>query len=151
MKRLFIFVLITGVAMLRPLKADTPDPKDGVRQAAMDYMDGAHAGDAERVARTIHPELHKVSVAPLPNGHQILRRAGYSRLVELVRGNAVPLPADKRDIQIDIQYVDRGIAAVTITSAMFHELLQLAQVDGEWKIINTLFTRQAMASKDETG
>ena len=70
MKRLFIFVLITGVAMLRPLKADTPDPKDGVRQAAMDYMDGAHAGDAERVARTIHPELHKVSVAPLPNGHR---------------------------------------------------------------------------------
>src|SRR5690242_4604096 len=31
----------------------------GIRQAAMDYIEGWYSGDAERMARALHPELAK--------------------------------------------------------------------------------------------
>jgi hypothetical protein len=116
--------------------------KKAVTQAAMDYMDGAHAGDAARMERAIHPEITKVTVMRMPTGRDILRKTGSTRLIEVIRANAAPLPEDERNIGLDIFVVREGLAAVKITSAMFYDYLLLADVGGEWKIINVLWKSQ---------
>jgi hypothetical protein len=110
-----------------------------IEQAALDYIDGAHSGDTERIERAIHPELTKVSVRKMPTGHDILRKTGYTALVELVRADVIPLPEEKRDIDVTIFAVREGLACVKVTSSMFYDYLLLAEIDGRWKLINVLW------------
>lgn len=116
--------------------------EDAIKRAALDYIDGAHAGDAARMERAVHPELNKVVVEKIPQtGKSYLRKAGATRLVQVVGAKAVVLDEEKRDIQVKILDVLEGLAMVKATSAMFWDYLQLAKIDGEWKIINVLWTR----------
>jgi hypothetical protein len=133
----FILALLTVRASL-----ETSPDEDAIKMAALDYIDGAHAGDAARMERAVHPELNKVVVDKIPKtGKQYLRKAGATRLIQVVGAKAVVLAEDKRNIQVKILDVLEGLAMVKATSAMFWDYLQLAKIDGEWKIINVLWTR----------
>ncbi len=52
---------------------------------------------------------------------------------------------EKRDIQVKILDVLEGLAMVKATSAMFWDYLQLAKIEGEWKIINVLWVMNPSA------
>ncbi len=134
---LFLLMFLTA-----RVQAQEVDVKAAVTRAALDYMEGAHSGDADRVARAVHPELHKVTVETIPaTGKSYLRKAGASRLVQLVAADVVPLAEDKRNIKVNILDELQGLAVVRVTSTVFWDYLQLAEIDGEWKIINVLWTR----------
>ncbi len=134
---LFLLMFLTA-----RVQAQEVDVKAAVTRAALDYMEGAHSGDADRVARAVHPELHKVTMETIPaTGKSYLRKAGASRLVQLVAADAVPLAEDKRNIKVNILDELQGLAVVRVTSTVFWDYLQLAEIDGEWKIINVLWTR----------
>ena len=115
--------------------------KKAIEQAALDYMDGAHSGDAARVEKAIHPELTKVSVRRMPNGHDVLRKTGYTSLIELVRANVVAVPEEERDIEVTVFAVRENLASVKVTSSVFYDYLLLAEIEGEWKLINVLWKR----------
>ena len=116
--------------------------EDAIKRAALDYIDGAHAGDAARMERAVHSELNKVVVDKIPQtGKFYVRKAGATRLIQVVGAKSVVLAEEKRDIQVKILDVLEGLAMVKATSAMFWDYLQLAKIDGEWKIINVLWTR----------
>jgi hypothetical protein len=111
-----------------------------VKAAALDYIEGAHEGNADRIARSVHTELCKVSVRNLPQtGKEFLNKAGFSRLAELVRANQVPLPPEKRNIEITVFAVREGLACARAVSSSFYDYLQLAKIDGTWKLINVLW------------
>ncbi len=146
---LFLIMFLTARA-----SAQDADARTALTQAALDYMEGAHSGDAVRVARAVHPEMHKVAVESIPaTGKSYLRQAGASRLIQLVAADAVPLAAEKRNIEVKILDELQGLAVVRVTSAVFWDYLQLADIDGEWKIINVLWTRnpQEGKAKDMSG
>jgi hypothetical protein len=135
----FFFVLFSVA-----VRASSPEStdEDAIKRAALDYIDGAHAGDAARMERAVHPELNKVIVERIPQtGKSHLRKAGASRLIQVVGAKVAVLAEDKRDIEVKILDVLEGLAMVKATSAMFWDYLQLAKIDGEWKIINVLWTR----------
>ena len=114
--------------------------REAIKAAALDYMDGAHEGNADRIARSVHSELSKASVRKLPQtGKDVLYKAGFSRLAELVRANAVPLAPEDRHIEITILAVREGLACVKAVSSLFYDYLQLAKIDGTWKLINVLW------------
>ena len=114
--------------------------QEAVTRAALDYIEGAHEGNVSRIERAVHPELTKVTLATLPQtGKTVLRKAGSSRLRELVRANVAFLEKDKRKIQISVFAVKEGLAAVRTVSAMFYDYLQLAKIDGKWQLINVLW------------
>ncbi len=113
---------------------------EAIKAAALDYIDGAHEGNADRIARSVHTELCKVSVRKLPQtGKDVLYRAGFSRLAELVRANVVPLAPEERRIEITIFAVREGLACARAVSSVFYDYLQLAKIDGTWKLINVLW------------
>lgn len=137
-----IIAVILFLLMFFTVRMEAQDTaiKEAITQAALDYMDGAHSGDAARMERAVHAELHKVTLNTIPQtGTTYLRAAGSSRLIQLIAANAAPLPEDKRNIDLRILDVLEGLAVVRVTSAQFWDYLQLADIDGQWKIINVLW------------
>ena len=145
MKKIAIIVTIIFIILISLIiraSFETSTDEDAIKMAALDYIDGAHAGDSARMERAVHPELNKVIVEKIPRtGKSYLRKAGATRLVQVVGAKVAVLDKDKRNIQVKILDVLEGLAMVKATSAMFWDYLQLAKIDGEWKIINVLWTR----------
>ncbi|MFH1573661.1 MAG: nuclear transport factor 2 family protein [Acidobacteriota bacterium] len=141
MKRTTTGILVLGMAVTAPARhQEIPEAeKQAIIQTALDYMDGAHSGDPARIERSAHVEMNKVSIASLPTGRQGLNRAGYSRLLELVRANAVPLAPGERNIRVDVFTAKEGLACVLAQSARFYDYLMMAKIDGQWKYINILW------------
>ncbi len=118
------------------LEADRVD----VETAALDYIEGAYSGDAERMEGALHPELNKVLLdRHRQTGEQYLYKMGASNLIEGARAGLGKLDEDARDIEVEIYDISKGIAAVKVSSALYIDHLQLAKVNGEWKIINVLW------------
>jgi hypothetical protein len=117
--------------------------EQGIVEAAMDYMAGAHEGNPTRIERSVHPELTKVSIRPLgKTGVFYLYKAGFTRLRELVRANVIPLPKEDRDkIKVTIFAIKEGLAAALAKGPMFYDYLQLAKIDNKWMLINVLWAR----------
>jgi hypothetical protein len=139
----FIFFILVSLTIRASLETSTDE--DAIRMAALDYIDGAHEGDSARMERAVHPELNKVVVDRIPKtGKQYLRKAGATRLVQVVGAKAVVLAEDKRNIQVKILDVLEGLAMVKATSAMFWDYLQLAKID-HWIISKVLFPEMRYA------
>jgi len=137
-------LVLAGLMILggfaRPQATEMEREMAAVKAAALDYIEGAHEGNADRIARSVHTELCKVTVRKLPQtGKEILYKAGFSRLAELVRANQVPLPPEKRNIDITVFAVREGLACARAVSSSFYDYLQLAKIDGTWKLINVLW------------
>jgi hypothetical protein len=154
MKTILIgFIAIVGaLAALsqngNPVEAD----KEAIRKAALDYMDGALDADAARIERAVHPELTKVTPMTLKEtGKTALRGAGSSQLTELVRAKVAYLEKDKRNVEVIIHDVLGGLASVKVTSVSFYDYLQLAKIDGQWKIIHVLWKPNTPAEQGENG
>ena len=112
-----------------------------VKQAARDYIDGIYSGDIERVEKALHPDLNKVSPRDIPNtGRTVLAYTTYSVLLETVRLKIGTLDDTARQVQVNVLNIDNDAANVKITSANFTEYLQLVKQEGNWKILNILFT-----------
>jgi hypothetical protein len=132
-------------------RADVPPATDedraGVEQAALDYIEGAYSGDAERMERAVHPELTKVMVAQnRQTGRQFLRPMGATILVEGTRAGMGTRPPDQWNIELEIYDVSHDIAAVKVTSALYIDHLQIGKVNGEWRLINVLWVPNPAAS-----
>lgn len=129
-------------------QAQEASAREAIRQTALDYIDGAHAGSAARIARAVHPELCKVTLQTIPQtGKTFLRKAGSSRLIQVVGSGGAVLAEEERNIQVEILDVLEGLAMVKATSAKFWDYLQIANIDGEWKIINVLWINRPKEEK----
>ncbi|MEW6744419.1 MAG: nuclear transport factor 2 family protein [Planctomycetota bacterium] len=111
-----------------------------VKEAALDYIEGAFSADAMRMERAVHPELHKVSPVSMPDSKgTFLEKIGAGILIEWTRSKGGMLPEDKRDIRVEILDMTDSMACVEILSAMYFDYLELAKIDGEWKLVNVLW------------
>lgn len=112
-----------------------------IKAAAMDYIDGWYSGDVARMEKAIHPDINKAIPRNLPQtGNTIINYNTFSALIEFTRANAGVLVDSARHIQVRILNIDNDVANAKITSANFIEYVQMVKLDGQWKIINVLFT-----------
>lgn len=131
--------LVTGTAAMAGSTIPDED-KQGITAAALGYMDGALDSDAARVAEAVHPELTKVALMTFPDaGGTALRKMGRSALVEVVRAGATHVGPEERDIEVEIFDAREGIASARVVSVKYYDYLQLAKIDGQWKILNVLW------------
>jgi hypothetical protein len=144
MKALVLTSLIVTAGTGSSLAQETSPPPVDVEcvvRAALDYMEGALTADAERVARGTHPELTKVTVSTLPSGRQMLSYNGQTMLVEWVRGQSGGSTAADRNVEVTVFDAGNDLAAARATSARWYDFLQLAKIDGRWRIVNVLWAR----------
>jgi hypothetical protein len=124
--------------------------KTAIKKASLDYIEGYFSGDAVRMARGVHPELTKVFPAVLKKtGKTMLNKTTASLLVAYSKAKAGLLAEDKRKINVRILDVQKNIAMVEVISAIYYDYLQLAKIDGQWRIVNVLWKVNPTAPKPE--
>ena len=146
MKKCLLILAVVIVALCLALVgaqtgANMEADKEAIVKAALDYGDGFYSGAPERMERAIHPDLNKVVVSVPPKiGKTILGYSTYSGLIEMTRAKLGYLDPAARKIQAFALEVDDNVACAKVTSAQFNDFLQLVKFDGQWKIVNVLWT-----------
>jgi hypothetical protein len=144
MKRIFkltlaaaVFTAILQTATAQDLKSDSL----AIIETALNYGDGFYSGSAERMEKAISPDLFKVAPLKLPNSDQVvLTQSTFSGLVEMSRAKVGFVPEEARKIEVKVLKIAGDLAFARLTSAQFNDYLAMARVDGQWKIINVLWT-----------
>jgi hypothetical protein len=139
--RTVLAALVLALASLTRLNAQAAADSAGIRAAALDYIEGWYAGDADRMQRALHPELAKriVNVDPR-NGRSSLGQQGAMTLVNNTRsggGKDTPVAEQRKDVRI--LDIFGNAATVRVDASSWVDYLQVAKWNGRWVIVNVLW------------
>lgn len=123
--------------------AQTRDDSVAIRQAAHDYIDGWWEGNADRMARALHPELAKRIVMTDSTGRQLLRDMTASELVfGTGSGGGSRTPSSERRNDVTILDIYQNAASVKVNAGGWVDYMHLAKWKGRWLIVNVLWERR---------
>ena len=121
-------------------QSQAPADSAGIRQAALDYIDGYYAGDAARMERALHPELAKRIVRTNERGRSQLGQMSAMTLVQGTRdGGGKDTPAAERRNDVTIFDIYGNSASAKIYASGWVDYLHLAKWNGGWVIVNVLW------------
>ena len=141
---MFAYLLVPA-AMLTgfTVKADSTADADrtAIKQAALDYIEGWYEGNAERMERTLHPELAKRIVRTDPKtGKSRLDQMSAMSLVQGTRtGYGKKTPTDKQQKDVTILDIYENAASVKVVASDWIDYLHVAKFNGRWVIVNVLW------------
>jgi uncharacterized protein (DUF2267 family) len=125
------------------------DDLAAIRRTALDYMQGWYTGDAERMRRSLHPELAKRAILRDPQtGEERFSHLNRQQMVDKTQqGGGTDTPSDRHSYEVAVLDVYAGeIASVRAESYEYIDYLHLARSEGEWLIVNVLWAfRRARA------
>jgi len=143
--RLFRFaVLLLSVLLPGIARGQSSADSAAIRATALDYAEGWYEGNAERMARALHPELVKrIVVRDTATGRTMVQGMGASVLVNSTRHGYGKETAKERQ-QKDVTVLDifGNAASAKAVMADWVDYMQLARVDGRWVIVNVLWERK---------
>ena len=139
-----VTLLLTLLAAAPAARAQTAAVTTGIRGAALDYAEGWYSGDADRMARAVHPELVKrILVTDTATGRAFVQTMGASALVNGARhGYGKNTPAERQQKDVRILDVFGNAAVAKVVMADWIDYLQLVKADGRWQIVNVLWERK---------
>ncbi len=117
--------------------------RDGVRRAALDYLEGFYEGDTAKLVRSIRPAVYKLGFGRQRNsatygaGEEMpwSQFLSYARSVK-ASGRPTPATAPK---EVELLDVLDQTAAVKVTAWWGIDYLLLAKFDGKWMITSVLW------------
>ena len=114
---------------------------EAIRQTALDYIEGWYTGNAERMERSLHPELAKRIVIPAENdaNEDRLGQMSAMRLVQLTRSGMGSIPEHEQRKEVIILDRDGRSASAKIIASTWIDYLHLAKWEGRWVIVNVLW------------
>jgi hypothetical protein len=117
------------------------DDRAAIEKAALDYIEGWYEGNAERMERSLHPDLAKRIVQTDPkSGRSRLDQMSAMGLVQGTRrGFGKQIPAAKQQKDVTILDVFGNAASVKIVAADWVDYLHVAKFNGKWVIVNVLW------------
>jgi NADPH:quinone reductase-like Zn-dependent oxidoreductase len=116
-----------------------PDDAERIRRTALDYIEGWYAGDAERMARALHPALVKRIVLRRGEG-SVLDEMGARQLIEATgQGAGKDTPAGLQRADVRVLDVFGDTASVRVDAGEWIDYMHLARWEGEWRILNVLW------------
>lgn len=139
--RLWLGFAIVLMILSVNVKAQTADAdKAGIKQAALDYIEGWYEGNADRMEKALHPELAKRIVRTSPEGRSRLDQMGAMTLVQFTRGGGgKSTPKDKQEKEVTILDVFGNTASVKVVASDWIDYLHIAKFNGRWVIVNVLW------------
>lgn len=155
---MFASVLALIIASTAPAQAGAPRSKPttsrpgpaeidaktraAIEAVAYDYVDGQLEGDAQRVARALHPDLAKRAVAgPGPTSREVfpLRRMSADELISLTHQGALKTPREQWDRTVRVLDVTETAAAVRVETPWFVDYFHMGRFGERWLIVNALW------------
>ena len=134
------FLAAVLVVLPAALPAQTAADSAGIRQAALDYIDGYYTGDGARMERAVHPELAKRIVRTNEQGRSQLGQMSAMTLVMGTRaggGKDTPMAGRREDVTILDIY--QNAASAKVYASGWVDYLHLAKWNGRWVIVNVLW------------
>lgn len=128
--------------LLMPVSSQAQSAADsaGIRQAALDYIEGYYEGNADRMTRAVHPELAKRIVNVDERGRYRLGQMSAMTLVEGTRaGGGRDTPEAERRKDVTIFDIYQNSASAKIYASGWVDYLHLAKWNGRWVIVNVLW------------
>lgn len=120
--------------------AQTAADSNGIKQAAMDYIEGYYEGDGARMERAVHPELAKRIVRTNEQGRNQLGQMSAMTLVQITRsGGGKDIPAADRRKDFKILDIYQNAASAKVDASGWVDYLHLAKWNGRWVIVNVLW------------
>src|SRR5687768_17565524 len=141
MRRLALALAAT-LALPGVATSQTPDDREAVRRAAMDYLEGFYEGDSTKHLRSIRPEVFKYGFwiprdSSKYTGQQMKWEEfhAFTRRVRERKNFAKP-DAPKDVVMYEV--LDQ-IASAKVTAYWGVDYLLMAKFDGKWMITHVLW------------
>jgi hypothetical protein len=134
--------ILAAVLVVLPaaLPAQAAADSAGIRQAALDYIDGYYTGDGARMERAVHPELAKRIVRTNEQGRSQLGQMSAMTLVQGTRaGGGKDTPMAERREDVTILDIYQNAASAKVYASGWVDYLHLAKWNGRWVIVNVLW------------
>jgi hypothetical protein len=143
----YMVLLALTLAAVSPVRAQSSRDSAAIRATVLDYAEGWYEGNADRMARALHPELVKrIVVRDTATGRTMVQGMGASVLVNSTRhGYGKETPKDRQQKDVAILGVFGNAASARATMADWIDYMQLAKIDGRWLIVNVLWERKPKA------
>ena len=131
------------------LQAQTSADTTAIRATALNYVEGWYEGNADRMAKALHPELVKrIVVRDTTTGKTMVQGMGTSVLVNSTRhGYGKETPKERQQKDVSVLDVFGNAASVKAVMADWIDYMHMAKVDGRWVIVNVLWERKPSAGK----
>ncbi|HEY5413518.1 MAG TPA: nuclear transport factor 2 family protein [Gemmatimonadaceae bacterium] len=134
------FLAAVLVVLPAALPAQAAADSAGIRQAALDYIDGYYTGDGARMERAVHPELAKRIVRTNEQGRSQLGQMSAMTLVMGTRaGGGKDTPVAQRREDVTILDIYQNAASAKVYASGWVDYLHLAKWNGRWVIVNVLW------------
>ena len=130
------------VAMPRLIHAQADADKDGVRRAALDYLEGFYEGDTAKLVRGVRPEVFKYGFwRPRDKTTYEGVRMTWEEILDYARkmkasGKTTPTTAPK---EVQIFEVQNQTASAKVTAWWGTDYLLLGKYDGRWMISHVMW------------
>lgn len=138
-----IGVVILAAAVTGPIavRAQAPaNDKDGVREAALDYLEAIYNVQPERIARSVHPTLNKRGFYKKDAASPYVESPmTYDQLVTLATNWNKDGKRDTSVREVMILDVLDQTAVVKLTASWGIDYMFLGKFDGKWKITQILW------------
>lgn len=122
-------------------RAQSDADREAIKQTALDYIEGFYDGNAERMERSLHPDLAKRIVRTEPSaGKSKLDHMTAPTLVQIA-GNmkSRAVPKDKQQKDVTVLDLFENAASVKIVANDWIDYLHVSKFDGRWVIVNVLW------------
>jgi hypothetical protein len=151
----FLMILLVSVVQVnaQTTKPNAPTAPDAelIKQAALDYIEGWYEGNAERMERSLHPELAKRIVRVDERGRHSLGQMSAMSLVQGVRsGGGKDTPKEKQQKDVTVLDIFGNTASAKIIASDWVDYLHLAKWRGRWVIINVLWELKPQEAPTKT-
>jgi hypothetical protein len=135
---LLLALLAPGAARA---EGGSADDRAAIEKTALDYIEGWYDGNAERMERSLHPDLAKRIVHTDPkSGRSRLDQMSAMGLVQGTRrGFGKQIPAAKQQKDVTILDVFGNAASVKVVASDWIDYLHVAKFNGRWVIVNVLW------------
>ena len=129
-----------SLTIFAAVAAAQPAEAAAIEAVCLDYVDGQLQGDANRVARSLHPDLAKRSaIGETPDERFALRRMTKEELVDLTKQGVLKTPESDWNRSCKLLDVTGNTAAVRAETPWFVDYFHMARFGERWLIVNALW------------
>jgi hypothetical protein len=134
-------LLIALTSIAGAADVDKASEEAAIRKVVLDYIEGWFEGSVERMGRALHPQLAKRFLDTDPeNQREIFRHLTREQMLEYTaQGGGRQVPAEKRQIAVQVLDIGRTIASARSECVLFTDYIHLTKTGGQWKIINVIW------------
>jgi len=116
--------------------------REGVRRAALDYLEGFYEGDSTKLVRSVRPDARKIgyymsrgSTTYAPDEMPFAAMIEYANTFKK-NGRTTPATAPR---DVIVGEVNDQTATAKVVAWWVIDYLQLARYDGKWMIVNVMW------------